>query len=638
MSTLVGTAPPVARRRSYGRYVGGKTLGALGSLLFVLVVNFFLFRVLPGDPARTLGRGRFRTEEQLEAFKASYGLDQPLIQQFFTFLKNTAQGDLGISYRYRVPVTDLILDRMWPTILLVGSSTILATLIGVYAGMISAWNRGRALDRAWTGTTLTLYSMPEWWLGLLLIAGLAVGVGPIPGIFPTGGLHSVDVDPSSFAGVMDTAWHLVLPVVTLTLAYLADYSLVMRSSLLDELGEDYLVTARAKGLRDIDVRRHHAVRNALLPTTTIIALNIGFVVSGAITIETVFSIPGLGLLSTEALTIPDYWVLQGTFLVASGGGHLRQPRGQPALRRARPAGAHMTDLTTRQLSRQRRRQSLRRTWKEFRGHRSGLVGLVILSFFVLVALFAPLISSAESIEITKATGGVLESPSGSYLLGTDDAGRSVLSLLIWGARISLFVGLVATVISMVIGTLVGLASGFFEGWPARILFRVTEWFLVIPYLPLAIVLATVLGRSLITIVTVIGVLGWSSTALLIRSQTLSVKERPYLERARVLGAGRWHQMTRHVLPNLMPMIFANTTLTVAVAILAETTLSFLGLGDPTRVSWGSMLDDAFSVGAMTTGAWWFIIPPGVCVVLVVLAFTLVGSALEEIFNPRLRKR
>jgi peptide/nickel transport system permease protein len=181
-------------------------------------------------------------------------------------------------------------------------------------------------------------------------------------------------------------------------------------------------------------------------------------------------------------------------------------------------------------------------------------------------------------------------------------------------------------------------SGFFEGRPARALFRVTEWFLVIPFLPLALVLATVLGRSLFNIALVIGVTSWSGTALLIRSQTLSLKERPYLERARVLGAGRWHQMTRHILPNVMPMVFANTTLLVAVAILAETTLSFLGLGDPTRVSWGSMLDGAFSVGAMTTKSWWYILPPGICVILVVLSFTLIGQALEETFNPRLRRR
>jgi len=152
------------------------------------------------------------------------------------------------------------------------------------------------------------------------------------------------------------------------------------------------------------------------------------------------------------------------------------------------------------------------------------------------------------------------------------------------------------------------------------------------------VMSAVLGRSLLNIILVIGVLSWPGTALLIRSQTLSVKERPYLERARVLGAGRWHQVTRHVLPNVMPMVFANTTLTVAIAILTETTLSFLGLGDPTRVSWGSMLEDAFSVGAITTGSWWYVVPPGICVVLVVLAFTLVGQALEEVVNPRLRER
>ena len=308
---------PTGRRRSYGRYVFGKLLGALGSLFFVLVVNFFLFRVLPGDPARSLTRGRVVTEQQLDAFRSQYGLDEPLLQQFLTYLKNIAQGDLGVSIRYNVPVSELIVDRMWPTIALVGASTILATVIGVYLGMVSAWRRGGRFDRYSTGITLTLYSMPEWWLGLLLIAGLAVGVGPLPGIFPTGGLHSIDADQASLSGVLDAAWHLTLPVLTLTLAYLAEYSLIMRSSLLDELGEAYLVTARAKGLRDVEVRRRHAVPNALLPTTTLAALNIGFVVSGAITIETIFSIPGLGLLSYEAISIPDYDVLQGTLLLAS---------------------------------------------------------------------------------------------------------------------------------------------------------------------------------------------------------------------------------------------------------------------------------------------------------------------------------
>jgi peptide/nickel transport system permease protein len=309
-----------SRRRGYGSFVAVKVLGSTGSLFFMLVVNFFLFRVLPGDPVRTLGRGHLNTPAQIAAFKKAYGLDQPLHLQFLTFLKQTAHGDLGLSLQYRVPVSHLIWQALGPTLLLVGTSAVLSTLIGVYLGIRGAWGRGGLFDRVSTGTSLTLYAMPEWWLGLILIAGLGVGFWFVPGLFPTGGLHSPDIaDTGSLHGILDTIWHLTLPVITLTLAYLADFSLIMRSSLLDELGEDYLQTARAKGLRDVVVRNKHAVRNALLPTTTVIALNIGFVVSGAITVETVFSIPGLGLLSTNAIDFPDFPVLQGTFLVASAG-------------------------------------------------------------------------------------------------------------------------------------------------------------------------------------------------------------------------------------------------------------------------------------------------------------------------------
>jgi peptide/nickel transport system permease protein len=294
--------------------------------------------------------------------------------------------------------------------------------------------------------------------------------------------------------------------------------------------------------------------------------------------------------------------------------------------------------SAKQLARRRRTDAWRRGWSEFRTHRSGLIGLGLLIGFTLIAIFAPVLADADGLSVTKASGDVLESPSSEFWLGTDESGRSVLTLLIWGSRVSLFVGLMATLISMVIGTLIGLASGYFTGKPGAVLYRLTEWFLVIPFLPLAIVLATVLGKSLLNIAVVIGVTSWPGTALLIRSQTLSIKERAYIERAQVLGAGRWHQIRRHILPNVMPMVFANTTLTVAIAILSETTLSFLGLGDPTRVSWGTMLDNAFNVGAITTGSWWFIIPPGICVVLVVLSFTLVGQALEVVLNPRLKDR
>jgi peptide/nickel transport system permease protein len=291
-------------------------------------------------------------------------------------------------------------------------------------------------------------------------------------------------------------------------------------------------------------------------------------------------------------------------------------------------------VSTRAIARARRRAARRRFLREFRDQRAGVVGVATLVVFVAMALLAPLLFSPHELRVTEATGPVLAPPSATYPLGTDESGRSVLALVVWGARVSLLVGVAATVISMVIGTLVGIASGHFGGWLGALLERITDWFLVIPFLPLAIVLATVLGASLLNIIVVIGVTSWPGTARLVRAQTLSVEARPYLERARVLGGGHWHQMSRHVLPNVMPLVLANTTLTVAIAILSETTLSFLGLGDPFRVSWGSMLDNAFAAGAISSGAWWYLLPPGLCVIAVVLAFTLVGRAMENVLDPR----
>jgi peptide/nickel transport system permease protein len=269
----------------------------------------------------------------------------------------------------------------------------------------------------------------------------------------------------------------------------------------------------------------------------------------------------------------------------------------------------------------------------------GMAGLAILIIFALIALLVPAFSSRDALDVTKATAPNLAPPSWHYPLGTDESGRSVLILTLWGSRISLLVGIMATLLSMVIGAGVGIIAGFFGGsWIDAILARLIDWFLVIPFLPLAIVLATVLGRSLTNIIIVIGVTSWAGTARIIRSQTLSVKERPYVERARALGAGNWHLVTRHILPNVFPLIFANTVLVVAIAILSESTLSFLGLGDPLAVSWGSMLEGAFDSGAVSTGAWWYLLAPGVAIVIVVLAFTMCGQALEEVFNPKLRDR
>jgi peptide/nickel transport system permease protein len=285
----------------------------------------------------------------------------------------------------------------------------------------------------------------------------------------------------------------------------------------------------------------------------------------------------------------------------------------------------------------RRRRALASASQRYRRHRPGMIGLAILLVFVAMALAAPLLSDRAGLQAVNATGNpVWASPAHFGPFGTDGLGRSIWTQFVWGSRISLLVGLAATVLAMLIGSIVGIVAGFFGGWVGSVLMRVTEWFLVIPFLPLAIVLAAVLGPSVTNIIVVIGITSWPSTARLIRAQVLTVKERLYVDRSRALGASSWHLMTRHIVPNVSSLILANTTLTVPVAILSETTLSFLGLGDPSQASWGKMLQDAFAAGAITEHAWWYYVPPGVGIMLVVLAFTLCGQALEEILDPRLR--
>ncbi|MGW1183597.1 ABC transporter permease [Streptomyces drozdowiczii] len=291
--------------------------------------------------------------------------------------------------------------------------------------------------------------------------------------------------------------------------------------------------------------------------------------------------------------------------------------------------------SARSLARARRLQSVARFWREYRTHKGGMWGLAGLVLIALIALAAPQLVGADSESVTEAPGGPLESPSGEFPLGTDQFGRSVLALLVWGARVSLTVGLLAAFLCVAIGTVVGIVAGHFRGWYSTVLMRVTDWFLVMPTLVLAVALASVMDRSLWTIIIAIGVTTWPTTARLVRAQTLAVESRPYIERARALGGGHGHIMVRHVLPNVMPLVLAQTTLAISGAILSEATLAFLGLGDPTITSWGSMLQDARAAGAVSAGDWWYLAPPGIAIALVALAFTLCGRAIESVLNPKL---
>jgi peptide/nickel transport system permease protein len=315
----------------YYRYLAGRVGWALLTILFVIVLNFFLFRILPGDPARAGIRDPRMTAEAVEAIRVRFGLDKPLINcfeslnplrlgdcavnplqtQFFIYIGNLLRGEMGISYHTNRPVADMLTERLWNTVLLIGAGQILAIVIGVGLGLVAAWKARTAVDYAALVGSLLAWSLPTFWLGIILVLlgsrhfGLPIGGKLTPG--------------SHYANIweqwLDIGRHLVLPTLTFTIVYLGEYMLIMRSTVLEVLSEDYILTAKAKGLRTYQILKDHALRNTMLPMVTIIALNLGFTVGGAIQVETVFSWPGVGLAIFEAVGRRDYPMLSGAFLL-----------------------------------------------------------------------------------------------------------------------------------------------------------------------------------------------------------------------------------------------------------------------------------------------------------------------------------
>ena len=290
-----------------------KLIDAIVLIAMVLVFNFFLFRVVDRDPlARYRGRSKL-SQEQRAAIIERFGLNGSKWEQFVQYMSRTVRGDFGRSFDSSQSVRSEILESLPNTLLLVGISTVLTIGIGLWIGIRAGWMRGSRFDKISTPATMALYGTPEFFLGMLFLAFLGARLG----WFPTGGVSDPAANYSGFSAILDRARHLVLPVATLTLGYLGSYSLVMRTSMLDTLREEYLTTARAKGLRDREIMRRHAVPNALLPSVSLIAIGFGFIIGGAITTETVFSYPGLGLATYEAIGNNDLPMMQALFMLSS---------------------------------------------------------------------------------------------------------------------------------------------------------------------------------------------------------------------------------------------------------------------------------------------------------------------------------
>lgn len=298
-----------------GNYLLRRLIQASLTIVAIVVLNFFLFRMMPGSPERILLRNPHLTQATVDAARARWGLDEPVPVQLVKYLQATAQGDLGYSFQYRgQPVAEVIGIRLWPTVLLIGIAEVIAVVVGLSLGAYSGWRRGGTVDKVGNGVSLILYSMPYFVIGMPLIIIFAAELGwfPTSGMLTPGATYASPIDQ-----LVDFLRHLVLPLATVSLGLIGGYSILMRSSISDTRTEDYVTTARAKGLTERRILRHHAFPNALLPTVTIIAINLGYVVAGALTAEIIFNWPGLGTLTYAALSGRDFPVLQGVFLILS---------------------------------------------------------------------------------------------------------------------------------------------------------------------------------------------------------------------------------------------------------------------------------------------------------------------------------
>ncbi|MGB3976255.1 MAG: nickel ABC transporter permease [bacterium] len=670
-------------------YIIRRILMMIPVLLGVSILVFLMIHLIPGDPVELM-LGDSAKASDVERLRQDLGLDKPLLVQFGRFLKGLVTGDLGRSLHSRKPVVKILMERFPATIELAVISMLVAILIAIPLGVVSAVKAGTFIDNASMFLTLFSVSIPNFWLGPMLILLFSVTLN----LLPVSGKSS----PAGY----------VLPAITLGTSLAAILARMTRTSLLEVLKAQYVTTAYAKGASHMQAIVKHALRNALIPVTTIMGLQFGALLGGSVITETVFSWPGIGRELIRAIHERDYPVVQGCVLLIAFcyvlinlltdllygvldpriqfqvSASSRSSRissivslvrrfekwfpgniisivlvtavlvgGLYAVRTEMPDGVTLLSMLPTLPSALsvifgwimrcivffvplillviwRRRDPL--GWKRFVGSYKTLVGLFLVMLFLFVGLFGPtLVSTDPTLQDLPLR---LSKPSLDHWFGMDQLGRDLFSRVIFGARVSIFVGLTVTSISMCFGVLIGMISGMAGGRLDNFIMRIIDIFLAFPGILLAIAMVAVLGPNIRNVTIALCIMGWVGYARLARGQALSIKNVEYIQAARALGAGNARIMFRHVLPNIMAPIIVQATLGMAGVIIAEAGLSFLGLGvQPPAPSWGGILTsgvDYFPEGAHIT------ILPGLAIMLVVLGFNFLGDGLRDAFDPRMR--
>ena len=623
-------------------------------LIGLSLLVFVWIRALPGTPAEAL-LGERADEQSIAEIRDQLGLDDPFYVQYWRYVQTLAEGDLGTSIISRRPITEEIKERFPATIELALAAGFFALLFGVPLGFFAAKRYGGLFDNASLFLSLIGVSIPIFFLAIILKWVFAVRLGWLPSI----GRQDVYIDaehPTNFYvldGIVTRNWdatwdaikHLILPAIALGSIPLALISRITRASVLDVQNEDYVRTARAKGLPPHIVDGRHVFRNALLPVTTVIGLQIGLLLSGAILTETVFAFPGIGTWIQASIENRDYPVLQGGILfiavivvvvnlmVDISYGFLESTHST--------VGPLMgvVEIEAQQIPLQTTPGGL---WNEafYRLVRNpgAIVGAVIVTAFVVVALFAPLLApySPTDVNLDLVADGCCPGPSWEHPMGVDDLGRDELSRVIYGARYSLLIGIVSVTVGLTAGLLLGSVAGYF-GRLDNLIMRVVDIMLAIPGFLMAIGIAALMGPGLLSVMIAIGIVNIPIFTRLMRGSILGQKENDYVLAARAVGVPNRKVLANHILPNAISPVIVAGTLALATAIIDAAGLGFLGLGpqEPSTPEWGTMLTDAVRYLQTAPFLAFF---PGLAIVIVVMGFNLIGDGLREALDPKLRGR
>lgn len=592
------------------KYILKRIVQVIPVLLGVSIIVFLMLSLSPGDPAR-LALGMNAKPEQIEAFNHENGLDQPVLVQYVNYMKGLVTGNLGVSYTTKQSVAKMIAVRLPATCILAFGSLVLTYLIAIPLGILLAVKQNTFFDDAFRVVALIVSSIPAFWLGLLLMLLFSVKLG----ILPSNGF--------------DTPLHWILPLLCSCFGTWAGSSRYIRAMVLDTIRQDYVRTARAKGTPERQVLFRHAFKNALLPLITSIGFSIGNFFGGSIVIEQVFGINGMGRMMLSALREKDIptvmaGVIITAIMIALGNlvADLLYGVVDPRIRAVYTSGGKKRSLWT-------------DAWRRMRRSHTAVIGMILFALIVIVCFSAPLFSDYDAQVINSDIALIRKYPVEGHPLGTDELGRDLLLRILWGGRTSITIALAATVVSSVLGIILGAIPAYYGGATDSIIMRTLDVFMAIPSMLLMITLVNIMKPTTFNLIIAMSISGVPSIARIVRGQMLSVMRNEYVEAVRGMGASGVRIVVKHVLPNAISPLIAQIVSSVAGEITMISTLSYIGLGvQQPAPEWGSML----AAGQQfIRDQPYLTIFPGLAIVITIISLTLMGDGLRDALDPRMKR-